>query len=58
MHIRTISARTSPSWKTRPRHPTNNAGYVRVFGDDLRGEDGRRARADADIVQVRLQIAY
>jgi phosphate-selective porin OprO/OprP len=43
-------------------HPEKNLrvmlNYVRAFGDDLRGEGGRRARADADIVQVRLQIAY
>ena len=43
-------------------HPEKNLrvmlNYVRAFGDDLRGEGGRRARVDADIVQVRLQIAY
>ena len=32
--------------------------YVRASGDNLRGDGGRRARADADIVQVRLQIAF
>ena len=43
-------------------HPERNLrlmlNYVRASGDDLRAEGGRRARADADIVQVRFQIAY